>query len=142
MSDLPYERMLVAVSSAATVERALELTVAYAKERRAFGVALLELQNTRFKLAEVKTQACVARAFVDDCIQRMLDGTMDTASASAAKLWLSETEGKVVDECLQLFGGYGYMADSAIAQMYVDARVQRIYAGTSEIMKEVIARSL
>ena len=142
MSDLPYERTLLAVSAQGAIERALRLTVEHARQRKAFGQALIEMQNTRFKLAEVKAQAVVGRAFVDDCIVRMVDGTMDTATASIAKLWLSEAEGRVIDECLQLFGGYGYMLEYPIAQMYLDTRVQRIYGGTSEIMKEIIARSL
>jgi len=142
MSELPYERTLLAVTAQGAIERALELTVAHVRERRAFGRPLLEMQNTRFKLAEIKTQAVVGRAFVDDCVVRMRDGTMDTTTASIAKLWLSEAEGRVMDECLQLFGGYGYMLEYPIARMYADARVQRIYGGTSEIMKEIIARSL
>ncbi|MGQ7934998.1 acyl-CoA dehydrogenase family protein [Paraburkholderia sp. D1E] len=142
MSDLPYERTVLAVIAAATIERALEITVEYARERKMFGGTLLQLQNTRFKLAEVKTQARIGRVFVDHCIARVIDGTMDTETASMGKLWLTEVEGKVVDECLQLFGGYGYMLEYPIAQMYADVRVERIFAGTSEIMKEIIARSL
>ena len=142
MSELPYERTMLAVSAMGAIERALRLTVDYTRQRKAFGKTLIEMQNTRFKLADVKTQAVVARVFVDDCITRMIDGSMDTTTASIAKLWLSETEGRVIDECLQLFGGYGYMLEYPIAQMYVDTRVQRIYGGTSEIMKEIIARSL
>lgn len=142
MSELPYERTMLALIAQASIERALRLTVDYVKQRQAFGKALIEQQNTRFKLAEVKTQAVVGRAFVDDCVERMIAGTMDTTTASIAKLWLSEAEGRVMDECLQLFGGYGYMTEYPIARMYADARVQRIYGGTSEIMKEIIARSL
>ncbi|MOA24398.1 Acryloyl-CoA reductase (NADH) [compost metagenome] len=142
MSDLVYERVGCAVGSVATIERALRLTVEYTKERKAFGKPLLELQNTRFKLANVDTQATLARVFIDNCIQRMLDGNMDPVTAAKAKLWASETQGKVIDDCLQMFGGYGYMLEYPIARMYIDARVQRIYAGTSEIMKEIIARSL
>lgn len=142
MSDLPYERVGVAVGSAASIERAVYLTVDYVRERKAFGKPLLEQQNTRFKLAEADTMATLARVFIDDCIQRMIDGDMDTVTASKAKLWMTETQGKVMDDCLQLFGGYGYMLEYPIARMYADARVQRIYAGTSEIMKEIIARSL
>ncbi|MNO96756.1 Acryloyl-CoA reductase (NADH) [compost metagenome] len=142
MSDLVYERVGCAVGSVATIERALRLTVEYTKERKAFGKPLLELQNTRFKLADVDTQATLARVFIDNCIQRMLDGNMDPVTAAKAKLWASETQGKVIDDCLQMFGGYGYMLEYPIARMYIDARVQRIYAGTSEIMKEIIARSL
>ncbi|MNZ48745.1 Acryloyl-CoA reductase (NADH) [compost metagenome] len=142
MSDLVYERVGCAVGACASIERALRLTVEYTKERKAFGKPLIEQQNIRFKLAEVDTQATIIRVFVDNCIERMLDGSMDTVTASKAKLWVTETLGKVVDECLQMFGGYGYMLEYPIARMYIDARVQRIYAGTSEIMKEIIARSL
>lgn len=142
MSDLPYERVGVAVGAVAGIERAVRLATEYTRERNAFGKPLLDLQNTRFKLAECATQATVARMFVDNCVQRMLDGTMDTVTASKAKLWTTETLGKVVDDCLQLFGGYGYMLEYPIARMYADARVLRIYAGTSEIMKEIVARSL
>jgi acyl-CoA dehydrogenase len=142
MSDLPYERVGVAVGSAAAIERAVRLTTEHARDRRAFGKTLLELQNTRFKLAECDTLATLARVFVDDCIQRMLDGSMDPVTASKAKLWMTETQGRVMAECLQLFGGYGSMLEYPIARMYADARVMRIYAGTSEIMKEIIARAL
>ncbi len=142
MSELPYERVLLAVSALGAIERALRLTLDHVRQRKAFGKALIEMQNTRFKLAEVKTQAVVGRALVDDCVERMIKGEMDTTTASIAKLWLSEAEGRVMDECLQLFGGYGYMLEYPIAQMFADARVQRIYGGTSEIMKEIIARSL
>ena len=142
MSELPYERTLLAVSALGAIERALRLTVDHVRQRKAFGKALIEMQNTRFKLAEVKTQAVVGRALVDDCVDRMIKGEMDTTTASIAKLWLSEAEGRVMDECLQLFGGYGYMLEYPIAQMFADARVQRIYGGSSEIMKEIIARSL
>jgi acyl-CoA dehydrogenase len=100
------------------------------------------MQNTRFKLAEVKTQATVGRCFVDACVQRVIDGTMDADTAAMAKLWTTETLGRAADECLQLFGGYGYMMEYPIARLYADARVQRIYGGTSEIMKEIVARSL
>ncbi|UVE16032.1 acyl-CoA dehydrogenase family protein [Pseudomonas sp. LS44] len=141
MSDLAYERVGCSVGSAASIERAVRLTLEYTRERKAFGKPLLDMQNTRFKLAECDTQATLARVFIDNCIQRMLDGSMDPVTASKAKLWMTETQGKVIDECLQLFGGYGYMMEYPIARMYADARVQRIYAGTSEIMKEIIARS-
>ncbi len=142
MSELPYERLMLAVAAMAAIERALDLTVTYAKERKAFGAKLIDMQNTRFKLAEIKAQAVMARAFVDDCILKQIDGKLDTVTASIIKLNLSELECKVMDECLQLFGGYGYMLEYPIAHMYADARVQRIYGGTSEIMKEIIARSL
>jgi acyl-CoA dehydrogenase len=142
MTELPYERTMLGISAIASIERALNMTVEYTKDRKAFGKSLFEMQNTRFKLAEIKAQAVVGRSFIDDCIQRMIDGKMDTVTASIAKLWLSELECKVMDECLQFFGGYGYMLEYPITQMYADARVQRIYGGASEIMKEIIARSL
>ena len=142
MSELPYERTLVAIGAVAAMERALRLTLEYARERSAFGQKLIEMQNIRFKLAEIKTLAVVARTFVDRCIQQVMDGTLDTATASMAKWYLTDLQCKVVDECVQIFGGYGYMLEYPIARMYVDARVQPIYGGTNEIMKEIIARSL
>jgi acyl-CoA dehydrogenase len=142
MSQLPYERLLIAVPAAAAIERAVELTVDYTRQRKAFGQTLAELQNTRFKLAECATLAHVVRSFVNDCIQRMLDGTLDDEAAYMAKWWCSEQQGKVMDECLQLFGGYGYMSEYPIARLYADARVQRIYGGATEIMKDLIARKL
>jgi acyl-CoA dehydrogenase len=142
MSELPYERTLVGIGAVAAIERALRLTLEYARERSAFGQKLIEMQNTRFKLAEIKTLAVVARTFVDRCIQQVMDGTLDTATASMAKWYLTDLQCKVVDECVQIFGGYGYMLEYPIARMYVDARVQPIYGGTNEIMKEIIARSL
>jgi len=142
MSELPYERTLVAIGAVAAIERALRLTLEYARERSAFGQKLIELQNVRFKLAEIKTYAVVARTFVDRCIVQVMDGTLDTATASMAKWYLTDLQCKVVDECVQIFGGYGYMLEYPIARMYVDARVQPIYGGTNEIMKEIIARSL
>jgi acyl-CoA dehydrogenase len=142
MSQLPYERMLLAVSAAAVIERALEMTVDYTKERKAFGQSVFDFQNTRFKLAEVATMAHVVRTFVNDCTQRLLDGTLDNEAAYMAKWWCSEQQCKATDECLQLFGGYGYMAEYPIARMYADARVQRIYGGTTEVMKDLIARKL
>lgn len=142
MGELPYERTILGVCGVAAIERALQLTVAHTRERKAFGQALIEMQNTRFVLAEVKTEATVARIFIDRCIEDMIAGRMDTVRASMAKYWISDLQCKVVDQCLQLFGGYGYMLEYPIAQMYVDARVQRIYGGANEIMKEIIARSL
>ncbi|MGE5649723.1 MAG: acyl-CoA dehydrogenase family protein [Bacillota bacterium] len=142
MNELPYERTILGVSGVASIERALQLTVEHARERRAFGQALLDMQNTRFVLAEIKTEATVARTFVDRCIVDMVEGRMDTVLASMAKYWISDLQCSVVDRCLQLFGGYGYMLEYPIAQMYADARVQRIYGGANEIMKEIIARSL
>ncbi|MGR4868264.1 acyl-CoA dehydrogenase family protein [Variovorax sp. LARHSF232] len=142
MSQLPYERLLLCVPAAAVIERAVELTVEYTRQRKAFGQSLADFQNTRFKLAECATIAHVVRTFVNDCIQRLLDGTLDDEAAYMAKWWCTEQQGKVVDECLQLFGGYGYMAEYPIARLYADARVQRIYGGTTEIMKDLIARKL
>jgi acyl-CoA dehydrogenase len=142
MTELPYERTIIGVAGVAAIERALHLTVEHAKERRAFGQALIEMQHTRFVLAEIKTEATVARIFIDRCIEDMVAGRMDTVRASMAKYWISDLQCKVVDQCVQLFGGYGYMLEYPIAQMYVDARVQRIYGGANEIMKEIIARSL
>ncbi|MFA7667639.1 MAG: acyl-CoA dehydrogenase family protein [Burkholderiaceae bacterium] len=142
MSDLPYERLIIAVSALAAMEGAYQATLDYVRERKAFGKTVFEQQNTRFKLAEVATRIAVGRAFVDRCIEQQVAGTLDTATASMAKLWASEAQGQVIDECLQLFGGYGYMNEYPIARMYADARVQRIYGGTSEIMKEVIARAM
>jgi acyl-CoA dehydrogenase len=142
MTELPYERTILGVAGVAAIERALQLTVEYTRERKAFGQALIEMQNTRFVLAEIKTEATIARVFIDRCIEDMVAGRMDTVRASMAKYWISDLQCKVVDQCVQLFGGYGYMLEYPIAQMYVDARVQRIYGGANEIMKEIIARSL
>lgn len=142
MNELPYERTIVGVSGVAAIERAVRLTLDYARERKAFGQALIEMQNTRFMLAEAKTEATIARTFIDRCVQDMMEGRMDTVLASMAKYWISDLQCKVIDNCLQLFGGYGYMLEYPIAQMYADARVQRIYAGSNEIMKEIISRSL
>ena len=142
MSQLPYERLLLCMPAAAVIERAVELTVEYTQQRKAFGQTVFDFQNTRFKLAECATLAHVVRTFVNDCIQRLLDGTLDDEAAYMAKWWCTEQQGKVTDECLQLFGGYGYMAEYPIARLYADARIQRIYGGTTEIMKDLIARKL
>jgi len=142
MSQLPYERMLLAVGAAAVIERAVELTLAYTQERKAFGQPLYEFQNTRFKLAECATIAHVVRTFVNDATQRLVDGKLDETAAYMAKWWCSEQQCRVTDECLQLFGGYGYMTEYPIARLYADSRVQKIYGGTNEIMKELIARKL
>ncbi|RQR30105.1 acyl-CoA dehydrogenase family protein [Burkholderia sp. Bp9142] len=142
MADLPYERLLIGVMALAAMEGAYEETLAYVRDRQAFGQAISAFQNTRFKLAEIATEIQVGRAFIDRCVQDLLVGRLDTVTASMAKLWGSEAQGRVVDACLQLFGGYGYMNEYMIARMYTDARVQRIYGGTSEIMKEVIARAM
>jgi len=142
MTELPYERTIVGVAGVAAIERALRLTVEYTRERKAFGQALIDMQNTRFVLAEAKTEATIARTFIDRCIIDTMEGRMDTVLASMAKYWISDLQCKVIDNCLQLFGGYGYMLEYPIAQMYADARVQRIYGGANEIMKEIISRSL
>ena len=142
MEQLPRERLIVAVGSLATMRRALDETLKHVRERQVFGQPLMQMQNTRFKLAECETQAEVARAFVDDCIERLLAGTLDVPTAAMAKWWTTDTCCRVVDECLQLFGGYGYINDYPIARLYADVRVGRIYGGANEVMKEIIARSL
>ncbi|MDB5899275.1 MAG: acyl-CoA dehydrogenase protein [Ramlibacter sp.] len=142
MGDLPYERTIIGVMAAAAMEGAYQATLEYVRERKAFGQTIADFQNTRFKLAEVATTCKVARAFVDQCVERLVAGTLDTATASMVKLWSSEQQGKVIDECLQLHGGYGYMTEYLIGRMYVDARIQRIYGGANEIMREVIARAM
>ena len=142
MQQLPYERLIIAVNAVASLERALELTVEYARERKAFGQSIMEFQNTRFTLAEAKTEATIARVFLDYCISRMIEGDLDTVTASMAKWWTTEKQCQITDACLQLHGGYGYMWEYPIAQYFADSRVQKIYGGTNEIMKELIARSL
>ena len=142
MGQLPQERLNIAVQGIATIERALALTIAYVKERKAFGKAILDFQNTQFVLAECKTEGTVARVFVNHCIEQHLAGKLDAATASMAKYWVSDLENKIVDRCLQLFGGFGFMNEYPIARMYRDSRVQRIYGGTNEIMKLLIARTL
>ena len=142
MQDLPQERLIIANQAMAAIERALALTIDYVKERKAFGKAIIDFQNTQFKLAELKSEATMAKAFVDHCVARHLENQLDTATASMAKYLLSDLQCKVMDECLQLHGGYGYMNEYPIARMYRDARVQRIYGGTNEIMKMLISRTL
>lgn len=142
MSDLPYERALIAVAAVAAMEGAVAQTLQYVKQRKAFGKTIAEFQNTKFKLAELATKTRIARIFVDDCIAKIVAGTLDTVSASMAKYWVTDTQQEVLDECVQLHGGYGYMNEYLVCRMFADARVQRIYGGTNEIMKEVISRSL
>lgn len=142
MAELPRERLVIAISSVITMLKAIEVTKDYVRERKAFGQRIFDFQNTQFKLAECKAKAEIARVYVNDCIERQLAGTLDLTSAAIAKLWVTEAEGQVVDECLQLHGGYGYVNDYPIARMWRNARVQRIYGGSSEIMKLLIARSL
>ncbi len=142
MSDLPYERLIIGLTAVAAMEGAYEATLQYVRERKAFGQPIADFQNTRFKLAEVATEIQVGRAFMDRCIEALVAGQLDTATASMAKLWGSEAQGRVIDTCLQLFGGYCYLNEYLIARMYADARIQRIYGGTSEIIKEVISRAM
>lgn len=142
MEQLSRERLAIAISAVATAERAIAITSKYVKERMAFGKSLVEFQNTRFKLAECKTEAYIGRIFLDHCIQRFIASALDDTTAAMAKYWLTECQGRIVDECVQLHGGYGYMLEYPIARMWADSRVMRIYAGTNEIMKELIASTL
>jgi len=142
MEQLPRERLAIGVAAVATAEQAVALTTRYTKERMAFGKALIELQNTRFKLAECRTDVQVGRVFLDSCVQRFMAGQLDAVTAAMAKYWLTTCECRVVDECLQLHGGYGYMTDYPIARMWTDSRMHRIGGGTNEIMKEVIGWSM
>ena len=142
MEQLSYERLAISVGAVATAEQAVAITTEYVKQRTAFGKPLIDFQNTRFKLAECKTETRIGRVFVDNCIEQFLAGQLDPVTAAMAKYWLTECECRVIDECVQLHGGYGYMAEYPIARMWADSRVERIYAGTNEIMKEVIGWSL
>jgi len=142
MDRLTYERLTVGVTAVAMAEHALAVTTAYVKERTAFGKPLIEFQNTRFKLAECKTAAQVGRVFLDNCIARFMADGLDDVTAAMAKYSLTDRQCRIVDECMQLHGGYGYMTEYPIARMWTDSRVQRIYAGTNEIMKELIACAL
>jgi len=142
MEQLSYERLSIGLGAVASSELALAITTKYVKERMAFGKPLMEFQNTRFKLAECKTQSHIGRVFIDHCIERFVAGQLDPVTAAMGKYWLTESQCRIIDECVQLHGGYGYMAEYPIARMWADSRVQRIYAGTNEIMKEVIAWSL
>ena len=142
MEQLPFERLSIGVGAVATMELALSITAKYVKERKAFGNPLIDLQDVRFKLAECKTEAHIGRVFLDNCIVRFIAGELDAVTSAMAKYWLTECECRIVDQCLQLHGGYGYSLEYPIARMWADSRVQRIYAGTNEIMKEVIGWSL
>lgn len=142
MQQLPQERLIIGAGAVGAIEGAVERTIAYCKEREAFGQPILAFQNTRFKLAECKTNAVVARSFLDACIAEHLQGKLTVEKAAMAKYWLSDLQCQVLDECVQLHGGYGFMQEYAVAEMWTDARVQRIYGGTNEIMKELIGRSL
>jgi acyl-CoA dehydrogenase len=142
MADLPYERLIVALAGVAAMEGGLDATIAYTKSRKAFGHAIGDFQNTRFKLAELASMVRIARVFIDDCIDKRIKGTLDTETAAMAKWWITDTQQRVLDECVQLHGGYGYMNEYLVCRLFADSRVQRIYGGTNEIMKELISRSL
>ncbi|MCP2195633.1 acyl-CoA dehydrogenase [Williamsia deligens] len=142
MQQLPQERLIIAVASIAGMEAAIDHTLRYTKERQAFGRPVFGFQNTKFKLAEAATETRIGRVFVDDCIVKHLDGALDIPTVAMAKWWTTDRAMTVLDECMQLFGGYGYMSEYPVGRMWADARVQKIYAGTNEIMKEIIARSL
>jgi acyl-CoA dehydrogenase len=142
MEQLPWERLQIAITAVASAQAAIDWTVAYVKERKVFGQPVASYQNTRYTLAELQTQVQVARVFVDKCTELLAGDKLDTATASMAKYWTTDLQCKVMDECVQLFGGYGYMWEYPITRAYADARVQRIYGGTNEIMKEVISRAM
>ena len=142
MGELPQERLIIAMGAMSTIERALEETIAFTKERKAFGKTIWDFQNTQFTLAELKARATAAKVFVNHCIAQHLEGKLDVPTACMAKLWLTELQGEVVDKCLQLHGGSGYINDSPIARMFRDSRVSRIFGGSNEIMKMVIARGM
>ena len=142
MQELPQERLILVVGACATMEAALEWTLEYTRDRKAFGQPVFEFQNTRFKLAEIATEVGAARVFADKCLELHINGELDVATVAGAKFWMTELEQKVLDTCLQFFGGYGYMEEFAISRAYTNARVHRIYAGTNEIMREIVARSL
>jgi alkylation response protein AidB-like acyl-CoA dehydrogenase len=142
MQELAWERLQIAIGAVAACEAALNWTVAYTRDRKAFGKSIADFQNTRFELAEIKTETQVARVFVDKCIELVAQNKLDVATAAMAKYWCSDLQNKIVDRCLQLHGGYGFMWEYPIARAYADARVQRIYGGTNEIMKELISRTL
>ena len=142
MEQLPQERLIIAAGACAVIESALQITSEYVKERKAFGKRILDFQNTQFKLAERFTEAKLARTFVDQCAMQLADGKLDGATAAMAKWWTTQKQCEIIDECLQFFGGYGYMMEYPIAKMYADSRVQKIYGGSNEIMKMLIAREI
>jgi acyl-CoA dehydrogenase len=142
LRQLSYERLSIGVAAIAMAEEAVTITTKYARDRVAFANPLIDFQNTRFKLAQCKTEVHIGRVFLDNCIERFLAGQLDAVTAAMAKYWLTECQCRVLDECLQLYGGYGYMNEYPIARMWADSRVQRIYGGTNEIMKELIGHSL
>jgi len=142
MEQLPQERVIIAAGACATMEKALKLTAEYVKERKAFGKRILDFQNTQFKLAERFTEAKIARIFVDDCAMKLAEGKLDDTTAAMAKWWTTQKQCEIIDECLQFFGGYGYMMEYPIAKMYADSRIGKIYGGSNEIMKLLIAREI
>jgi acyl-CoA dehydrogenase len=142
MEKMSYERLAIGVAAVATAEQAVVITTKHVSERTAFGKRLIDFQNTRFKLAECKTEAHIARVFLDHCIERFIAGQLDDITTAMGKYWLTDCECRIVDECVQLHGGYGYIAEYPIARMWTDSRVHRIYAGANEILKELIASSL
>ncbi|MDE0733667.1 MAG: acyl-CoA dehydrogenase family protein [Gammaproteobacteria bacterium] len=142
MEQLPQERIIIAAGACSAIETALRLTSEYVKERKAFGKRILDFQNTQFRLAERYTEAKLARVFVDDCAMKLAEGKLDNASAAMAKWWTTQKQCEIVDECLQFFGGYGFMMEYPIAKMYADSRIQKIYGGSNEIMKLLIAREI
>lgn len=142
MQELAWERLLIAITSVANAEAMLETTIAYTKDRHAFGRPVASFQNTRFSLAEMKTEVQIARVFVDRCIELEIKKELQVDAAAAAKYWCSDLQGRVLDQCVQLHGGYGFMLEYPVARAYVDARAQRIYGGTNEIMKEIISRGI
>ena len=140
MQELPRERLIIAISGVGAMKLAIELTLDYVKQREAFGKPIWSFQNTRFKLAECQADYLAAKSLCDSAISALMDDTLTAAQASLIKYWVTEKQCKVIDECLQLFGGYGYMKEYPIARLYADARVQKIYGGTNEIMKELASR--
>jgi long-chain-acyl-CoA dehydrogenase len=142
MTQLPQERLSIAVSSMAAAQKAFDITRGYVADRKAFGTTIGAMQNTRFRLADLKSDLAVGWAYLDQCLTDLVNRELTAEKASIAKLWITEMQGRVVDQCLQFFGGYGFMKEYEISRLYVDARVQRIYGGTSEIMREIISRNL
>ncbi len=142
MKELAWERLQIAIGGIASAEAALSATVDYVRQRKVFGQTVFDFQTTKHKLAELKTEILIGRTFVDRCIEQMMDGGLDATTSAMAKYWVTDLQCKAIDQCLQLHGGYGYMMEYPITRAYADARVQRIYGGTNEIMKELIARTL
>jgi alkylation response protein AidB-like acyl-CoA dehydrogenase len=142
MSQLPHERLIIAIASIAAAQKAFDITVDYVRQRRAFGGAIGDMQNTRFTLAGLKAELAVGWAYADRCLAELVQGQLSMDHASIAKMWITEMHGRVVDHCLQFFGGYGFMREYEICRLYADARVQRIYGGSNEIMREIVARTL